>query len=355
MKAVRVPEFGPPEVLSVDEVETPSPKAGEALVRVHAVGVNRMDVELRAGIYGKESLLDFYFGKLIEFPHIPGIEPAGVVEAVGENVTGVQPGDRVVPHSHLACGTCEHCLAGFDNACPSIRVLGVQTANQGGYAEYFVWPAENLIRLPDTLSYEEAAALLVNYGPVWFGLIERAELNPGETLLVTGASGGCGHAAIQIGKLVGAQVIALGGSEERLKELKDWGADAVIDYTKGPFSEAVMEATGGRGADVVCELVGADTWSESMASTGLRGRVVVIGSHGGIRASLNLGEVFGKNLQIIGVTRANQSTMAKLVDLAGRGQLRPKVWRTLPLEDAAEAHRLMEGRQHAGKIVLTVS
>lgn len=353
MRALRVHEFGGPEVLTLDEVETPTPGPGEALVRVHAVGVNRMDVELRAGIYGKESLLDFYFGKLIELPHIPGIEPAGVVEAVGAGVTAVKPGDRVVPHSHLSCGACEHCLAGFDNACPNIRVLGVQTVNQGGYAEYFTWPAASLMPIGDSVSFEEAAALLVNYGPVWFGIIERAGLKPGETLLVTGASGGCGHAAIEIGKLAGARVIALAGSDAKMRELEARGADVVINYREGPFNEAVLEATGGRGADVVCELVGADTWSEAMGSAGLRGRVVVIGSHGGIRASLNLGEVFGKNMQIIGITRANRATMAHLVDLAARGVLRPHIFKTLPVEQASEAHRMMDEREHCGKLVLT--
>ncbi|MBX6382570.1 MAG: zinc-binding dehydrogenase [Microbispora sp.] len=355
MKAMRVPEFGPPEVLRLDEIEKPTPGYGEALVRVHAVGVNRMDVELRGGVYGKEALTDFYFGRLIEFPHTPGIEPAGVVEAVGEGVTEVNVGDRVVPHSHLSCGHCRHCRSGVDNACAQLRVLGVQTSGVGGYAEYFVWPARNLIPLPETVSFEEGASLLVNYGPVWFGLIERANLRPGETLLVTGASGGCGHAAIQVGKLVGARVIALGGSEEKLADLRARGADVAIDYRDGDFSAAVMEATGGEGADVVCELVGADTWTQSMASAALRGRLVVIGSHGGIRAELNLGELFGKNVQITGVTRANHATMAKLVRLAGEGLLRPAVWRTMPLAEAAEAHRLMEERRHSGKIVLTVT
>jgi NADPH:quinone reductase-like Zn-dependent oxidoreductase len=353
MKAMTINEFGPPDVLQWEELPTPTPAPGEALVRVSAVGVNRMDVELRSGIYGKEKLTDFYFGKLIQFPHIPGIEPVGVVEAVGDGV-GLEVGQRVIPHSHLSCGACRHCLEGWDNACPNIRVLGVQTTRQGGYAEYFTWPANRLIHLPDGLSDTEAAALLVNYGPAWFGLMKRARLQPGENLMITGASGGCGHAAIEIGKLVGARVIALTGSDEKIAELSDRGADVVIDYRKGGIPEAVQEATGG-GADVVCELVGADTWSDSMAAAGLRSRVVVIGSHGGIRASLNLGEVFGKNLQIIGVTRANQATMAGLVDLAGQGKLHPHVWKTMPLQQAPSAHKLMEDRAHSGKIVLTAS
>lgn len=353
MKAMTIHAFGDPEVLTWEDLPTPEPDPGEALVKVNAVGVNRMDVELRAGIYGKEKLTDFYFGKLIEFPHIPGIEPVGVVESLGQGVTNLEAGQRVIPHSHLSCGACEHCLEGWDNACPNIRVLGVQTKQQGAYAEYFTWPASRLIPLPDSLSDVDAAALLVNYGPVWFGVMKRARLQPGETLLVTGATGGCGHAAIDIGRLTGATVIATAGSEDKLAELRERGAHVVINYRERGIADAVMDATGGRGADVVCELVGAETWSESMTAAGLRSRVVVIGSHGGIRASLNLGEVFGKNLQIIGVTRANQATMAKLVALAGKGLLHPHVWKTLKLTEAAEAHRLMEQRRHSGKLVLT--
>lgn len=275
------------------------------------------------------------------------------MEAVGEGVTAVAVGDRVVPHSHLSCGTCAPCRAGFDNACANIQVLGVQTSGNGGYAEYFTWPGNLLIPLPESVSFEQGAALLVNYGPVWTALVERAQIKPGDTVLVTGATGGCGHAAIQIGRLAGARILGLGGSDEKLAELEDAGA-VPIDY-RGGFAEKVFEATHGSGADIVLELVGADTWTEAVASTSLRGRVVVIGSHGGIRAELNLGLLFAMNLQMHGVTRANLAATTKLVALAGQGALDPKVWRTLPLKDAAEAHRLMDERRHSGKIVLAVA
>lgn len=355
MRAVQFEKFGGPEVLTVNDVPTPEPGPHDVLMKVEAVGVNRMDVEMRAGIYGKEPLTDFYFGKMMTFPHTPGIEPAGVVAAVGSAVDHLRVGDRVVPHSHLSCGRCASCRDGWDNACPSVQVLGVQTPGRGGYAEYLSWPASHVFPIADSLDFTDAAALLVNYGPVWFGLVERADLRPGETLLVTGATGGCGHAAIEIGKLVGAHVIAVAGSAEKAKELTDEGADIVVNYRERDIGEAVLEATGGRGADVVCELVGADTFSQSMAAAGLRSRVVVIGSHGGVRAELNLGEVFGKNLQIIGVTRANAGAMATLVDLAGRGVLRPHVQQVLPLDEAATAHEAMENRRHRGKIVLQVA
>lgn len=352
MKVSQLHDFGDPEVLVYEESPTPTPGPGEALVRVATVGVNRMDVELRAGVYGGEALTDFYFGQMIRFPHVPGIEPAGTVEALGDDVTSVKVGDRVVPHSHLSCGTCVHCLSGNDNACPNIQVLGVQTPGVGGYAQYFCWPAHLLIPLADSVGFEEAAGLLVNYGPVWTGLIDRANLKPGETLLVTGASGGAGHGAIEIGNLVGARVLALAGTDEKREEVAALGAEP-IDYRNG-FLDAVMKATNGLGADVVCELVGAATFAESVSATALRGRMVVIGSHGGIRGNLNLGELFAKNLVIHGVTRISHSNARKLVQLQGEGKLNPKIWKVLPMQEAPEAHRLMETRQHSGKIVLTV-
>lgn len=193
MKAMRVHRFGPPESMCWDEVETPTPAPGEALVRVRATGVNRADVDMRSGIYGNVPMEELYLYEGMTFPFTPGIEPVGTVESIGEGGLGVSGGvsvgDRVIPHSHLSCGKCRNCLLGFDNACPQLRILGVQTGEKGGYAEYFTWPVELLIPLPDSLSFEAAASLLVNYGPVWTALVERTNLRPGETLVVTGASG----------------------------------------------------------------------------------------------------------------------------------------------------------------------
>lgn len=352
MKAVRIHQFGPPESLRLDDVDVPQPGPGEALVRTRAVGVNRMDVEQRAGAYGKASIMDFYFGQAMEFPHTPGIEPVGVVEALGDRVTSVQVGDRVIPHSHKSCGKCVECIAGHDNACPEIAVLGVQTPGIGGYSEYFVWPAELLMQLPESVSFETSAGLLVNYGPVWTALIERAMVRPGETVLVTGATGGCGHAAVEIGRLAGARVLALGGSDEKLRELESLGAEP-IDYRRN-VSDQVRAATNGRGAEVVLELVGADTWADSLASIAPRGRLVVVGSHGGIKAEINLGMLFALNLQVHGATRLNRAAAAELVRLLGAGSLNPSIWKVLGLADAPEAHTLMDRRLHSGKIVLAV-
>ncbi len=356
MKAMRVQSFGPPSTLREDDLPLPTPGAGEALVRVRACGVNRMDTELRAGTYGGEPLASFFFGRDVVLPHLPGIEPAGEVVALGEAAVGVAVGDLVVPHSHLACGQCANCRAGFDNCCPSIRVLGVQTPDQGGYAEYLRWPADRLIKHGPALSSIHAAAVTVNYGPVWFGLVERANLKPGETLLVTGAAGGCGHAALDLGRLLGVRVIAVTRSASKAEGLRAAGANEVIVAADGePWHEQVLALTQGRGADVVCELVGATSWDQSVSATASRGRLIVIGSHGGLHARLNLGEVFGKSMSITGVTRANHASMTRVVQLAESGHLRPHLAAVLPLAAAAEAHRRMETGEFSGKLVLEMA
>lgn len=352
MKAMLIERFGPPSVLVEHELPQPVPGPGEALIRIHACGVNRMDTELRAGTYGGEPLQGFFFGRDVVLPHLAGIEPAGEVVALGEGAAGVAIGEHVVPHSHLACGHCRHCLAGHDNACASIKVLGVQTPGKGGYAQFLAWPAARLMRFGAGLPFTTAAAVTVNYGPVWCGLVERAGLLPGETLLVTGAAGGCGHAAIDLGRLLGARVIAVTRSPDKVAGLRAAGAEEVVVSAGPGWHAEVLALTQGAGADVVCELVGAANWADSVSAAAQRGRVVVIGSHGGLHAALNLGEVFGKNLAILGVTRASQPAMARVMQLAERGRLHPAISAVLPLAQAAEAHRRMETGEFSGKLVL---
>ncbi|MFT4564963.1 MAG: NADPH:quinone reductase-like Zn-dependent oxidoreductase [Gammaproteobacteria bacterium] len=355
MKAALITKFGLPDVFSVDEIPTPVPGPGEALVRIKACGVNRMDTELRAGVYGGEPLDSFFFGRNIALPHLPGIEPAGIVEAVGEGVIDLIPGTFVIPHSHLSCGSCANCAAGDDNACPEIRVLGVQTPGQGGYAEYIVWPASQLITFKNSLSFVSAAALLVNYGPIWNGLIERASLREQDTLVVTGAAGGCGHAALDIGRLTGCRTIAVTRSAHKADALITAGAtEVIIDRGDETWAEEVLRLTDGRGADCVLELVGAATWQQSLAAAASRGRVVVIGSHSGLNVELNLAQLFSKNLTIIGITRANRRSMEQVVRNAETGLLRPSIGHSIALDNVSEAHRLMDSDSHTGKIVLTM-
>lgn len=355
MRAIVVNEFGPPEVLRLEEVPTPTIAEDEVLVRNHAAGINRYDIELRSGVYGGQPVRELLFAKDLKFPLVLGVEPAGEIAEVGSKVPAeITVGARVTMHTHASCGVCEHCKAGEDNACPKIRVFGSGVLPfEGAYAEFFKCDYRRLIPLANNISYAQGAALQANYGPVLTGLL-RAQLEPGETVLVIGAAGGVGVAAVQLAKLMGARVIATAGTAERAARVKSAaGADEVINYRQTPIAEAVRELTGGRGADVVFELVGAPTWPASLASAGSRGRVLVIGSHGGSHADTNLGELFAKNLTIHGITRANRRNMDRLYELCANGKIKPIIT-TFGLEDAASAHRLLERGEQFGKVVLTM-
>ena len=261
MRAVVVHEFGAPEVLKVEQVPDPVIGEDEVLVRNHAAGVNRYDVELRSGFYGGQPIRELFFAKYLKFPLVLGVEPAGEIVEVGAKVPDrVTVGARVTMHTHASCGECEHCKSGADNACPQIRVFGSGVLlYEGAYAEFFKCDYRRLIPLADNVSYQQGAALQANYGPVLSGL-QRAQIEPGETVLVIGAAGGVGVAAVQIAKLLGARVIATAGTDAKARRLKnEIGADEVINYRDTSIPEAVREITGGRGADIVFELVGAPT------------------------------------------------------------------------------------------------
>lgn len=352
MRAVRFHRFGPVQELRIDEVSTPIPGPDEILLRVRACGINRYDVQLRRGEYGGISLEDFHYGEGVGslLPHTLGIEPAGEVAALGAGVTGIAVGDRVLAHSHVSCGRCEQCWSGWDNACPQIQILGVH--RPGGYAEYIVIPARNAIPLDANLSFEDAAATCVNFGTAWRMLIGRARLQAGEVLLVPGGTSGVGHASIQIGQLAGARVLATAGSPAKLARLREWGVTDAFDHNEGDFAAEVMRVTGGHGADVAVEFIGAATWERSVRSLALHGRLVCCGAHTGVDVHLNLGDLFARQYEVIGSTRANRAEMESVVGLVATRQLQPKIERRFRLDEMQEAHRLLERREQIGKFVL---
>jgi NADPH:quinone reductase-like Zn-dependent oxidoreductase len=354
MMATRIHSFDGPAGLRYEELDVADPGQGEVRVRVHACGVNRMDSELVKGEYGGIKLEDFYFGEGDLLPHTPGIEPAGEVDAVGADVTGWARGDRVLVHSQFTCGHCEWCRRALDNHCPEIRVLGVQTPGLGGWTEALVVPAANLIRLPDTISDEEAATIEVNIGTSWWMVNYRAKVRPQDVVLIPGAAGGVGTASVQIAKLCGATVIAAGGDDERLRKTVELGADHTVNYRRDKLSEAVLELTGGRGASVVVDTVGKGLWDEMMASLAIGGRLINCGAHTGLIVDLNLGYLFGKNLDIMGTTRAPRWAMEEAVQLVADGKIKAIVSDRYPLERAGEAVTELENREHFGKIVLTM-
>ena len=341
MKAVVMHQRGGPEVLRYEDFPTPEPRPGEALVRVRACGLNHLDVFTRRGEQGRR----------VKLPHILGIETTGQVAALGEDVTGLQVDDRVISGPGIWCGRCVMCQAGEENMCLERLIVGVDV--HGGYAEYIKLPAYALAPLPDSVSFEQGAVTLIAYGTAWHMQVDRARLGSGETLLVLAAGSGVGMAAVQVGKYLGARVIATASTDEKLDRSREQGADETINYAQQPrFARAVRKLTDGRGADVVFEHVGADTWKDSVAALAIGGRLVSCGSTTGRWGQTDLWGLFAKQATLLGSFSSNQTDFRTVLGLVADGRLSPVIDSVLPLSEAAEGHRRLEARQVFGKIVL---
>ena len=345
MKAVYITEHGGTEVLTYGDLPEPAVGVTDVKVRVKACSVNRVDAFTRAGIKGTRL-------RLTE-PHILGGDVAGDVVEVGEGVTRVRAGDRVVVLPRITCGQCQFCVAGEEELCVRPNQLG--TSLNGGYAEYVSVPAVNVVKLPDALSYEEASALPTVFVPVWNMLIRQANLRPWETVLVLSASSGVGSAAIQVAKnVLGATVIATTSTKEKAQKAKDLGADEVIVYTEEDVAERAMEATNHHGVNVVVDHVGADAWTAAMASMAPGGRYGICGVTSGYRAELQMGLLFVRSQTVFGVYMGRKEDLRQIVDSASKGRIRGIVDRTFPLKDTADAHQALEDRNFFGKLVITV-
>ncbi len=332
---------GGPEVLHYEDFPTPEPGPGEVLVRVRACALNHLDVFTRQGEQGRR----------VRLPHILGIETAGEVAALGVGVTEWRVGDRVVNGPGIWCGQCKFCRAGRENMCEKRQIVGVDV--YGGYAEYLKLPAYTLAALPKDVSFEHGAATFVAFGTAWHMLVDRAALQPGETLLVLAAGGGVGVAAVQLGKYLGARVVATGSTDEKLDRVRCLGADETINYVEQPrFARTVRKLTDGRGADVVFEHVGTDTWKDSIGSLAIGGRLVTCGSTTGRWGETDLWSLFAKEATILGSFSSSQGNFRTVLRLVGEGKLTPVVDSVLPLAEASEAHRRLEERRVFGKLVL---
>lgn len=340
MKAAVIKEYGGPEALVYQDVPTPRPGRNEVLVRVGACSCNHLDTLLRSG----------FASWMLKLPHIAGLDVAGEVADVGADVEEFKPGERVLISPTLRCLKCEYCLAGYEEVCYSYGVVGWHIP--GGYAEYIKVPAANVLPLPANLSYEEAAALPTAFQTSWHMLITRAQLKPGEDVLIIGAGSGIGSAAVQIAKLCGARVFATAGSDDKLEKAKELGADFLINHNTTDFSEEVKRLTGGRGVDVVFEHVGPATWEKSLKSLAKLGRLVTCGITTGQTAPVDILRLFLSEHTILGSVSGNIGELRKIIDLASRGHFKAVIYKSLPLKDAAEAHRIMDSREHFGKLVL---
>ncbi len=340
MKAVIFREHGPVEVLRfVEDFPVPEPGPGQVRLRVAASALNRLDLFVRQG----------WPGLTLTMPHIGGADGAGVVDALGPDVSGWVIGDRVVIDPSLSCGECAFCRAGRHNLCEQFSILGEHT--RGTFAEYVVVPARNLLRLPDGVSYAEAAAAGLVYLTAWHSLITRGGLKAGESVLIVGAGGGVNTASIQIARLAGARVYVVGSSAEKLAQAEALGADVLIDRNREDWSQAVYRLTDRHGVDVVVDNVGAETLYSSIRALRRGGRLLIVGATSGPQFGLDVRYLFGKQISLIGSTMAPRQDFEQVMALVFAGRLRPVIGASLPLADVPEGHRLLERGAVFGKVV----
>ena len=342
MRAVVMRARGGPEVLEVADLPVPEPGPKEVRVRLKAAALNHLDVWVRKGVASPK----------LPLPHVLGADGSGVVDAVGPGVEGFAPGDEVVINPGLSCGLCERCLAGEDNLCPRYQILGEH--RHGTYAEYVVLPEANLAPKPKNLSFEEAAAIPLTFLTAWQMVVDKLGVRPGDDVLVMAAGSGVSVAAIQIAKLFGERVIATAGSEDKLRRAKALGADETVNYTHPDWPKEVRRLTGGKGADKVVDHTGALYFEGVIKATANGGRIAIAGASSGYEGTLPFAHVFYRQLSILGSTMASKSRLFPILRFVEEGKLKPVVGQVLPLEAAAEGHRLLEERRVFGKVVLQV-
>lgn len=340
MRAVTIEGFGGPEVLRAAMIPVPRPGPHEALVRIGACGVNRLDLDVRSG----------HSRYALRFPHVLGREPVGEVVEVGAACRRHRSGDRVLVRAHFSCGQCRYCLAGTDNHCLEGRLPGIDVP--GGYAEYLVAPERALVPLPASISFTDAAAVQIAFGTAWHVLVAMTRVRPGDAVLVTGAGGGVGTAAVQLARYCGARVIAAAGSGEKLARLADLGAAATINYEEESLAAGVRRVTDGVGVDIVVETVGGPVFGEALEALAVDGRLVVVGAHAGEVIALDLVALFRKQASIVGSRRVTTAEVERVIALVAKGVLRAVINEVHALEDASLVHAAMEQRIGFGKWVL---
>jgi NADPH:quinone reductase-like Zn-dependent oxidoreductase len=338
MKAVRLHQFGGPEVLTYEDVPDPQPRQDQVLVRVRACAMNHLDLWVCKGLPG------------VKLPHILGSDVAGEIVEVGQYVTGLQKGQRVILAPMVFCGHCRFCVSGVHNMCREFTVLG--NGVDGGNCELIAARHDYVIPIPDSLSFEEASAVPLVGLTAWHMMVTRAQIRPGQNVLVLGANSGVGMAAIQIGKLFNARVIATAGDDHKMQRARELGADEVINHYTQKISDEVKRITNKEMCDIVVEHVGQATWGESMKSLKPGGAIVTCGATSGPKVDLDLRFLFSKQFSFLGSYMGTMGDLHEMLKHVVSGKIKGVVDSTFPLSEARAAHERMEKSQMFGKIVL---
>jgi zinc-binding alcohol dehydrogenase/oxidoreductase len=325
VKAVRIHEDGGPEVLRYEDVEDPVAGPGQVLIRLHAASLNHLDIWMRRGLPS------------VPKPRILGADGAGVVEGLGAGADSLETGDRVLINPGLDDGA---------------RIVGEHM--DGTHAELISIPAENVYRIPESLSFEEAAAFPLVFETAYRMLVTKARLQEGEWVLVWGIGSGVGSAAFVIAKALGARAIVTSSSSDKLERARELGADATANHAEEDVAAVVKEATGGAGANVVVEHVGEATWKTSLQAAGPHGRIVVCGATSGPNPPAQLHRIWWKQLEIYGSTMGTKEDFEGVYELVASGAAKPIVDKVFPLADAAAAHEYLEAGKQFGKVIFAI-
>lgn len=343
MKAAFFKEHGGSEKILYDDYRDPLAQSGQVVVRVRACALNQVDM----------LLLDGRFPPPEGLPHVNGCEVAGTVESTGAGVKGLTAGQRVIVFPGFSCGTCEYCLRGERTVCVRYGYLGAH--KDGGYAELVNVPAANIVPLPETISFEAAAAVPLAMLTSWRAVVTQAEVRPGHTVLVQAAGSGVGSAAIQIARLCGARVMTTVGSDDKIEFAKSLGAELVVNYRTQDFVEAAKTWTGKRGVDAVIEHIGGETFEKSVYALTRLGTLVTIGSHDTHWGRLDLRHVYSKNLRVMGTNLGSLPEFRTMLEHLADGRLRPVIDRAFPLSDARAAVQYVLDRRNQGKVLVIPS
>jgi NADPH:quinone reductase-like Zn-dependent oxidoreductase len=338
MKAVRIHKFGGPEVLTYEQIPDPKPRKDQVLIRVRACSMNHLDIFVRKGLPG------------VNLPHIMGSDTAGEIVEVGEYITDLKVGQRVLIAPMHFCNRCAKCVAGSQNQCRQFTVLG--NAVDGGNCDLIAVPAVNVIPIPDQLEFNEAASVPLVFVTAWHMLTGRAQIRPGQTVLVLGANSGVGIAAIQIAKMFHARVITTAGDDRKMERAHELGADFVINHYQQKISEEVRKITNFEGVDIVVEHVGKATWDESVRSLKAGGTLVTCGATTGPKVDLDLRFLFSRQLSLLGSYMGTLSELHEVLNHVFSGRLKPVIDHVFPLSEIRAAHEYLEKSEMFGKIVL---
>ena len=340
MRAI-VYESGGVEALKIQEIPDRTPEAGEVLLRVKACAMNHLDV------WATKNPTQQRFGG----PRIMGADVAGVVESLGPGVEGYAQGDRVLVAPGLSCGHCSKCQRGMHADCPEYKLLGV--GHDGGYSELMTIPAVNLAPMPDGLGFEDGASIPLVFITAWRMLVEKADVQPGEWVLVNSAGSGVGIAAIQIARLFGARVIATASTQAKRDKALELGAEASVDYTQSGWADEVARLADGDGVDIAIDSAGGSILEQTLGAMARGGRVVNCGNTENVAWNMNLDPLRNKRLSLSWSLMGSNGYLNETLKSVKTGQLKAVVYRVFPFEQVQEAHRAMINRDNFGKIVLT--